>query len=139
MIGIVVAGHGHFAEGLLSSLKMIAGVPEKVIAVNFLEGDSTDTLDQNLLDAVNKLECKDVVILTDIAGGSPFRHSVLLSKKIDHNVKIFSGTNLPFLLQAVFNREIDIENVEKTWISTETQIAPFKERVKEVSTQEGGI
>lgn len=29
MIGIVVAGHGHFAEGLLSSLKMIAGVPEK--------------------------------------------------------------------------------------------------------------
>ena len=57
MIGIVVAGHGHFAEGLLSSLKMIAGVPEKVVAVNFLEGDSTDTLEKEVLKEIQEKGC----------------------------------------------------------------------------------
>ena len=35
MIGLVVTGHGHFADGLHTSAKMIAGDSEYIKYVNF--------------------------------------------------------------------------------------------------------
>ena len=36
MIGILVTGHGNFATGISSSVKLIAGMPEKYEMVDFL-------------------------------------------------------------------------------------------------------
>ena len=44
MIGLIVTGHGHFASGLTSSLKLIAGEPKNYAAVDFEETDSTEDL-----------------------------------------------------------------------------------------------
>ena len=35
MIGLIVTGHGNFATGLTSSLKLIAGDPQYYVAVDF--------------------------------------------------------------------------------------------------------
>ncbi len=35
MIGIIVTGHGRFAQGLKSAIEVIAGEQRKFIAVNF--------------------------------------------------------------------------------------------------------
>lgn len=139
MIGIIVTGHGKFAEGLLSALNVIVGISEKIIAVNFSEGDSTEILDKNLLEAINNLNCEEIAILADIAGGSPFRQSVLLSKQVSQKIKVFSGTNLPFLIQAIFNRDIDFKDIEDKWLSDEVQVVSFKDKKKVECSQEGGI
>ena len=41
---IIVIGHGNFATGIHSSLKLIAGEQEKVDAIDFVEGMSANEL-----------------------------------------------------------------------------------------------
>ena len=44
MIGLIISGHGNFASGLRSSLKLIAGEPCNVEYVDFEETDSIEDL-----------------------------------------------------------------------------------------------
>ena len=44
MIGLILSGHGNFASGLHTSLKLIAGDHSNVEYVDFEEIDSTETL-----------------------------------------------------------------------------------------------
>ena len=44
MTGIIITGHGHFPTGLLSAVSLVAGKPEKVEAVDFTEGMSSEEL-----------------------------------------------------------------------------------------------
>ena len=50
MIGLLVTGHGHFADGIHTSANMIAGESEYVRYVNFEEGMSTEQLAEKLND-----------------------------------------------------------------------------------------
>lgn len=80
MIGLLVTGHGHFATGLGSSLKLIAGEQENVEFVNFEEGHSIEVLKNNLVNALEKLSaCDGVLVLSDLPGGSPFKTAVFQS------------------------------------------------------------
>ena len=44
MIGLVVTGHGHFADGIHTSAQMIAGENEYVRYINFEEGTTPEQL-----------------------------------------------------------------------------------------------
>lgn len=70
---IVLVGHGHFATGIYSSLQLIAGNQENVEAIDFVEGMSADELKQKILLAISNEE--EVLILSDLLGGSPFKVS----------------------------------------------------------------
>lgn len=107
MIGIVLTGHGNFASGLNSALELIAGKQENFQVVEFKENDSTDDLEINLKKAVEKLkECNGIAFLTDLAGGSPFKNSVMLSLSMkDTDSFVVSGTNLGMLLEVTLNRD----------------------------------
>ena len=54
MVGILVTGHGHFATGLGSSLKLITGITENVALVDFEADHSTDTLTENINKAMKR-------------------------------------------------------------------------------------
>ena len=104
MVGIIVTGHGNFASGLLSTVKLIAGEQEKLIGVDFLEENSTEVLSQNIEEAIRALG-QDVVIFSDLAGGSPFNQSVKLKMEMtDKNIEVVSGTNFPMILESLFTR-----------------------------------
>jgi len=105
MIGIIVTGHGRFSEGMLSSLSMIAGNTEALLGVNFLESESTENLDKNLLNAYNELRktCEGVIIVCDLFGGSPFKSAAMLSVEQD-NVSVLAGINLASCLELIFAR-----------------------------------
>ena len=75
MIGLVVTGHGLFAEGMHSSANMIAGENELVKYVCFKEGMNTEQLSENLIAAYNELGACDGII-------------------------VLSGTNLPMIITA---------------------------------------
>jgi len=105
MIGIIVTGHGRFSEGMLSSLSMIAGNTEALIGVNFLESESTEDLDKNLLNAYTELRktCEGVIIVCDLYGGSPFKSAAMLSVE-QENISVLAGINLASCLELIFAR-----------------------------------
>ena len=55
MIGLIISGHGNFASGLRSSLKLIAGEPINVEYVDFEETDSTETLKEKYYTSLNQV------------------------------------------------------------------------------------
>ena len=46
MIGIVVTGHGNFASGIVSALKLLTGEPDALEAVDFEGSQSAETLEE---------------------------------------------------------------------------------------------
>ena len=77
MIGLVVTGHGHFADGIHTSAQMIAGENEYVRYINFEEGMTPEQLAQKFNAAFDEFRtCDGVVVLSDLPGGSPFKTAV---------------------------------------------------------------
>lgn len=104
MLGIVVSGHGHFASGLVSALKLLAGEPEALQTADFEARDSIEILEGKLRAAVSALgETDGIVIMTDLQGGSPFNVSMKLAMT-DEKLEVVTGTNLPMLVEAYMSR-----------------------------------
>ena len=100
MIGIVVTGHGLFAEGMHSSAKMIAGENDHIKYVCFEDGMGLEELGEKLSAAYNELAGNDgIVVLSDLPGGSPFNTAVQCSMgHPDKKIVVLSGTNLPMII-----------------------------------------
>lgn len=104
MVGIIVTGHGNFATGITTSVKLIAGgMPEKYEMVDFL---SEETLEAELAAAMDRLsDCDSILVLADLVGGSPFNKSVVLSMGCEKQVVVVGGTNLGMIVSANLSRE----------------------------------
>lgn len=104
MLGIVVSGHGHFASGLVSALKLLAGEPDAVAVADFEAQDSIEILENKLKAAIDTLgETDGIMIMTDLQGGSPFNVSIRLAMT-DERLEVVTGTNLPMLVEAYMTR-----------------------------------
>lgn len=105
MTGIIVTGHGHFPTGLLSAVSLVAGKPEKVEAVDFTEGMSCDELKGKLKEAAARLGEKEILILADLMGGTPFNMAAALKlEETEQTFAVASGVNMPALVEGVFSR-----------------------------------
>ena len=89
MLGLIVTGHGNFASGLRSSLKLIAGEKENMC---FVAIDSLSNVD-------------GILFLCDLTGGSPFKTSVELSVKSDKQMEVIGGANLPMVIELSMAKE----------------------------------
>ena len=82
MLGIILTGHGGFASGLEQAMKQILGEQPQFIAIDFPESSTTARLTAQLEQAVSELdEQHDIVFLTDLLGGTPFRVASTLAMK----------------------------------------------------------
>lgn len=142
MVGIIVTGHGKFGTGLMSSLELIAGAQENLIAIDFLEKDTTESLESRIEEAINKLG-NEVLVLSDLAGASPFRAAAGLSQTMEgKNIKVIAGTNLGMLLEVALCRDgmSSTELLEMAVNSGTTAIKIFEVKVREeVAEEEDGI
>lgn len=144
MIGIIVTGHGRFSEGMLSSLSMIAGNTEALIGVNFLESESTEDLDKNLLNAYTELRksCEGVIIVCDLYGGSPFKSAAMLSVE-QENISVLAGINLASCLELIFARlsETNAQSLADSMLEKDTnRLIKFEIPVRvERNEEEDGI
>lgn len=72
MVGMIVTGHGSFATGITSGLRLLAGEPENYEAVDFTPEDSVDTLTEKLTAALERLAgCDGIVIFADMISRNP--------------------------------------------------------------------
>ena len=108
MIGLLITGHGHFATGLSTSLQLITGIKDHIVYVDFEADHSTDTLTENLNKGLEQLkDCDGVLVLSDLAGGSPFKASVECKyARPDQKIEVLAGTNLPMLITAATMIEV---------------------------------
>lgn len=108
MIGFLITGHAAFPDGLMSSVHMIAGEQENVVALNFQENMNLEAFQTTLKNNVEALLDKNesVLIFTDLLGGTPFRTAMVIASEYE-NVEVVTGTNLPMLLEATALRVTD--------------------------------
>ena len=101
MVGLLITGHGHFATGLGSSLRLITGNTENIEYVDFEADHSTETLAHNLNQAFDKLkDCDGVLVLSDLAGGSPLKTAVECKfARPEQKIEVIAGSNLPMLIE----------------------------------------
>ena len=103
MIHIILISHGHFCEGLLGSLKMVAGEQEGISAVPLLPGEAPESYREKLKQEIdNNYSEEGVLILTDVTGGTPFNSTGYLAK--DYKIALISGMNMPMLITLIFTR-----------------------------------
>ncbi|ELV7528653.1 PTS sugar transporter subunit IIA [Edwardsiella ictaluri] len=105
MIGLVISGHIHFASGMASAVRAIAGEQPQMRFIDFVESMSTDDLEAALRQAADEVDDGEgVLFLTDLPGGSPCNRAlnVLMSRE---GVEVLAGVNLPMIANAAFERD----------------------------------
>ncbi len=141
MIGMILCGHGNFASGMYSSLRLIAGEQEKIAVIDFTEGMSSERLGDLLAENVTSVDSgSGVIIFTDISGGTPFNQGAFISSK-NESVKIIGGISLPLLLDSIFKRDLSlVELVNGALRAGKEGVKIFEEKVQqEVNKELGGI
>lgn len=105
MVGMIVTGHGSFATGVTSGLRLLAGESENYEAVDFLPEDSVISLTEKLKAAAERLSgCSGILIFADLTGGSPFNVSIRMKLEGNGALEVIGGANLPSVLQGYMAR-----------------------------------
>lgn len=105
MVGIILASHGEFAEGILQSGGMIFGEQENVKAVTLMPSEGPDDLRAKMEEAIATFDNQDeVLFLVDLWGGTPFNQANALFDGHEDKWAIVAGLNLPMVIEAYASR-----------------------------------
>ena len=104
MVGIILASHGHFAEGIKESAQMIFGEQEKFETAILLPSMGPDDLKSELEACIEKVDSEEILFLVDLWGGTPFNQTSNLLEGHEENWAIVAGMNLPMVIEALSER-----------------------------------
>jgi PTS system mannose-specific IIA component len=110
MIGIVVVTHGQLAVELVNAARAIVGEIPAISGVSIGWSDDMDQARGALGKALAEVGGSDVLILTDMFGGTPTNVSLPF---LSSHVEIVTGVNLPMLIKLVGLREGDLQEVAR--------------------------
>ncbi len=121
MLGIVIATHGTLSDGIKDAAEVIMGNTENILTVNLNAGDDVEKLGKKINSSILEVNQGDgVLVLVDLVSASPYNQSVLVTNKLEQDLKdkvyIIGGVNLPMLLE-IINHQIlgtQIEIVAKS-------------------------
>ena len=117
MVGIILASHGGFAEGIYQSGEMIFGKQENVKACILKPSEGPDDIRKKMEDAIASFDDPEqVLFLIDLWGGTPFNQANNLFDKHQNTWAIVTGLNLPMLIEAYGARlqdEITAQQIAK--------------------------
>ncbi|EFR89148.1 pts system mannose-specific eiiab component [Listeria marthii FSL S4-120] len=105
MVGIILATHGEFAEGILQSGTMIFGEQENVKAITLMPSEGPEDIKAKMEAAIATFDSQDeVLFLVDLWGGTPFNQANGLYELNKDKWAIVAGLNLPMLIEAFSSR-----------------------------------
>ncbi|MEK6189918.1 MAG: mannose/fructose/sorbose PTS transporter subunit IIA [Carnobacterium alterfunditum] len=105
MVGIILASHGEFAEGILQSGAMIFGEQENVKAITLMPSEGPEDVKAKMKTAIASFDDQDeVLFLVDLWGGTPFNQANTLFEERKDKWAIVSGLNLPMVIEAYASR-----------------------------------
>ena len=103
MINILLVTHGNFGKELLKSSELIIGPVENAESISFQQGDSFEVLLNKVEESVSRLSKDDLIVFTDMYGGSPF-NAVSRTMK-NNNFYHITGINFPLFIDIAVNRD----------------------------------
>lgn len=98
---ILIVGHGEYASGIKSTIKLLTGVDEGIDAVNLNEELEHSEFTSIINSYVNDNE--ELIIFADITGGAPFQitsREVLLNENSDEQY-VVGGVSVGCILDIV--------------------------------------
>ena len=105
MVGIILASHGKFAEGIFQSGSMIFGDQANVKACTLMPSEGPDDIRKKMEEAIAGFENQDeVLFLVDLWGGTPFNQASALLNGHEDKWAIVTGLNLPMLIETYASR-----------------------------------
>lgn len=104
MIGVIVIGHGNFASELVSLSESILGKQKYFEMASVKAGEGEYALHNKLNELMSNMEIDDVMILSDIFGGSISNMCLYFAKNEGH-VAVVTGVNLPMVLKVLTYRD----------------------------------
>ena len=102
MTGLVVVTHAGLAVELLKAAAMICGDLENCEAVELHPDDPADQLMGRISQAVERVGSENVMIMTDMFGGTPSNTGISFLK--EGSVEVLTGVNLPLLVEFISRR-----------------------------------
>lgn len=128
MVGIVLASHGGFADGIAQSAQMLFGEQSDFAHVILTPDEGPDDIKAKMEEAIASFSSQDeVLFLVDLWGGTPFNQANGLAEQHE-NWAIVSGMNLPMVVEALTQRMV---NAEATAHEIATAVVgPAKDGVK---------
>ena len=110
MIGIVVVTHGALAGELVNATRTIVGDIPAIAAVSIGWTDDMGSAREAIERALAEVGGGDVLILTDMFGGTPTNVSLPF---LSPRVEIVTGVNLPMLIKLTSLREGELVEVAR--------------------------
>ena len=123
MVGVLILTHGKFADGLKNSVEMIMGQNDSFYTMGLYEGEDFSEFKEKVLEYIIQLDTGEgVLALVDLFGASPY-NSVMFNyqefRKLDKNVKLLTGVNLPMVIAALNARNyMNLENLSEEVMQT---------------------
>ena len=98
MIGLVIVTHGRLAQEFLSAMEHVVGRQRAVEAVCIGPEDDMERRRQDILEAVDRVNDGDgVILLTDMFGGTPSNLAISVMEQT--KAEVIAGLNLPMLIK----------------------------------------
>lgn len=105
MVGIILASHGSFAEGIFQSAEMIFGKQENVQTVTLQPSEGPDDVHAKMEKAIATFDDPEqVLFLIDLWGGTPFNQASNIFEEHKDTWGIVAGMNLPMVIEAYASR-----------------------------------
>ncbi|HEV8659505.1 MAG TPA: hypothetical protein VGS96_12865 [Thermoanaerobaculia bacterium] len=98
MIGALIVTHGNLAHELLSAARQIEADVAGIEAVSLEWNETVDVSHEKIADALQRVgRERDVIIFTDMFGGTPSNISLSFLEK--GHVEVVTGVNLPMVVK----------------------------------------
>lgn len=106
MIQLVLISHGGFCEGIMDAVQMVAGEDFGIRTLSLTPDMSPESYREKLatiLTETSDIDSRGSIVLSDIAGGTPFNSAVYLKNRF--RIGIIAGMNVPMVLALAMDRD----------------------------------
>lgn len=104
VISLIIVTHGPLSKSLVDSAKIISGDFTNVSTFSLNPGDNIGDFEKEVLERIAKeSRTSQVLVLTDIPGGSPTNISAIALQELDF--ECLTGVNLPMVLEAILTKD----------------------------------
>ena len=137
---ILIVGHGEYATGMKSAIKLLTGVNNNIDAINLNEELTHN--DYTMMVQEYVANNKELIVLADMTGGAPFQiasREILLNEESE-NQFVIGGVSVGCILEVVMktlvlNMEDELKNIIDTAVNNIQDMTSIVCR-KDLATQE---
>lgn len=130
MSQFIIATHSYLADGYKNSIEFFDNSVSNVHYINSYIDDQKNFVDQ-LKEILDHLRTDQVIVLTDIPGGSVNKEAASLIK--EYGCKVISGINLPLVLELVLSTDSSLteEKISSAVNQARSQLVYMNDLIEE--------